>query len=76
MKVSEHQEWMRESDEEKIRGQLGRWEICCEKEEYILTKEEREAKKKELIANLPTPEEKQRQLFGKLYLFEKLGGNK
>ena len=58
-------EWLRMSDEEKIKGNLWIWKLRFKKEQGTEpTPEQIEEKKQELISELPTPEEKRKQIFG------------
>ena len=64
-KVNEFQEWAGKTPEERIQGKLNFWiERIKTFEKRTPSEKEIEEKKAEYIAAEPTPEEKQKQLFG------------
>lgn len=63
-KEREYQQWLETPDEEKIKGDLWIWDHRFKKEhKRNPSPEEIETKRRDLILNLPSPEEKRKQIF-------------
>ena len=65
-KVDEYKKWIEASDDNKIYWDLTKWQKGLEKKGIHPTPNEIEIKKKELINKLPSNEEMQKTIFGKI----------
>jgi len=67
-KIYEYKQWQEMTPTERVKGDLWVWEFQYKKEHgQQPTTEQQQAKQQELIEQLPTEEEMQIQLFGKIF---------
>lgn len=75
LRVQEYKDWLKITDKQKVKGELMMWEIRYKKRNNRLpTPDELAKKEAELIKQLPTNEEKQIQLFGKIIVKNDMPG--
>ena len=67
MKLQQYRDWLTMTPTQKVKGEMILWEIKFKKQhKRIPTPDEYKQTEAELIAELPTPEEYQMQLFGEV----------
>ena len=75
LRVQEYKDWLKLTDKQKVKGELIIWEMRFKKRNNRLpTPDELANKEAELVKQLPTNEEKQIQLFGKIIVKNDIPG--